>query len=220
MGLLAIGVALTTALSIVHRRDARKFAFAGFIGVLILAAVPAILWAASRRSAGDLESSDHERAAMKEAARMMAADHPLGIGPNQYVVVANIAGYSERAGVAWGGTTRRAPVHDLYYLVLAEMGVLGLAGLLAMFGSVIALGFRALRRHFPDESGELVPGLLASSIILSIHVSYEFAFMDPNIHYLFAISAGLLVAIWARAKLPSRKSGQAKLNRGELFATG
>ena len=69
-----------------------------------------------------------------------------------------------------------------------------------MFGSVIALGFRTLRRPITDEIGELLPGLLTAMIIVSIHISYEFAFMDFMLHYLFAACAGMMVAIAARSR--------------------
>ena len=59
----------------------------------------------------------------------MIADHPLGVGANQYVIVANTGGYSARAGVPWNTDERAAPVHDAYYLVTAELGFLGLFGL-------------------------------------------------------------------------------------------
>jgi O-antigen ligase len=206
LGLFGIGVILTTFLSIRHKPSSRKYAFAGAIAVLLLASAPVMIWAAGRRSEALKESSDAERSAMKAAARMIIADHPFGVGANQYVVVANTGGYSARAGVAWNEDNRAAPVHDTYYLITAEMGFLGLIGLLAILGAFIALGFRALRRHIPDERGELVPGLLATMILVAVHINFEFVFMDFVLHYLFAITAGLLVAVYAQAKSPSRVS--------------
>lgn len=138
---------------------------------------------------------------MKLAARMMAMDYPLGVGANQYVVVANVQGYSQRAGVAWNPGSRAAPVHNAYYLVMAEMGYLGLLGFVGTIVSLILLGIRELRRRgIPGDSGELVPGLLATLIVVSVHISYEWVFMNFVPHYLFAISAGMLVALAARAK--------------------
>src|SRR6185312_5281448 len=98
------------------------------------------------------------------AASMIIADHPFGVGANQYVIIANTGGYSERAGVPWNEANLRAPVHDSYYLVTAELGYLGLAGMLAMLGSFIALGFNLLRRSASEECSVLVPGLLATAI--------------------------------------------------------
>jgi hypothetical protein len=204
LGLFAAGVALTTVLSLQHKKNSRKYAFAGAMALMLLVSAPVMLWASSRRSDAAKESSDAERASMKAAARMIIADHPFGVGANQYVVVANTEGYSARAGVAWNEDNRAAPVHDTYYLITAELGWIGLIGLLAMLTSFIALGVRCLRRHVPGESGELVPGLLATMILVAVHINFEFVFMDFVLHYLFAISAGMLVAVAARAKRAAR----------------
>ena len=205
LGLFALGIILTTVFSMRHKANSRKYAFAGALAVLMLASAPVIVWAASRRTQVEKESSDAERASMKEAARMIIADHPFGVGANQYVIVANTEGYSQRAGVAWNEDNRAAPVHDTYYLITAELGFIGLIGLVTTLASFIALGFMMLRRHLPDERGELVPGLLATMIMVAIHINYEFVFMDFTLHYLFAVSAGMLLAIAAKAKAPAKR---------------
>lgn len=202
LGLFAAGVLLTTFLSIQHKKSSRKYAFAGALALLLLVSTPVMIWASSRRTAEMKESSDAERTAMKAAARMVIADHPFGVGANQYVVVANTGGYSARAGVAWNEDSRAAPVHDTYYLIAAELGFIGLVGLLAILGSFIMLGIKSLRRHLPDDRGELVPGLLATMILVAIHINFEFVFMDFILHYLFAIAAGMLIAVAAGAKRP------------------
>jgi hypothetical protein len=204
LGLFGIGLVLTALLSIRHKPSSRKYAFVGALALLLVASAPVMLWAASRRSATDRASSDAERSAMKSAARMIIADHPFGVGANQYVVVANTGGYSARAGVAWNEDNRAAPVHDTYYLITAEMGFLGLIGLVSILTSFIALGLSCFRKHIPDERGELVPGLLATMVMVAIHINFEFVFMDFILHYLFAITAGLLVAVAAQATSPVR----------------
>jgi O-antigen ligase len=220
MGLFAVGVLLTTMLSIARTSTSRKFAFGGGMSVLLLLSIPAMIWSANRRSEMATEMSDQARTSMKDAAKMMIADHPFGVGANQYVVVSNMGGYAARAGVAWGGTTRAAPVHDTYYLVTAELGFIGLIGLLAMFASAIGLGFASLRRNLTDESSELVPGLLGAIIIVSLHVAYEFAFMEFMLHYLFAISIAILVAVSARAKSPARNAAGVMVRSGPVTAVG
>jgi hypothetical protein len=211
LGLFGIGVILTTLLSIRHKPTSRKYAFAGALAVLLLASAPVMIWAASRRSEEVKASSDAERASMKAAARMIIADHPFGVGANQYVVVANTGGYSARAGVAWNEDNRAAPVHDTYYLITAEMGFLGLIGLISILASFIALGLSCFRRHVPDERGELVPGLLATMVLVAIHINFEFVFMDFILHYLFAITAGMLVAVAAGARSRAKVSVPAQL---------
>jgi O-antigen ligase len=204
LGLFAIGLVLTLVFSLQHGTTPRKIAFGGAALLLLLCSTPVMVWALNHRSAESKESSDIERSAMKSAARMIIADHPFGVGANQYVLVANTGGYSQRAGVAWNYGSRSAPVHDTYYLVTAELGFMGLIGFLGTIVGFIALGWRTLRRRSEDESNELVPGLLATMIVVSVHVSYEWVFMNFIIHYMFAVAAGLLVGVVARSRSPLR----------------
>ena len=114
IGLYAIGLIVTIALSIRLKSTGRKNAIAGAAFLALLMAAPVMMWAIARRSEAARASSDEERSAMVRAARMIIADHPFGVGPNQYLVVANIGGYSSRAGVAWNHANRSAPVHNSY----------------------------------------------------------------------------------------------------------
>lgn len=200
LGLFVIGSALTLMLSVRHRRTSRKMAFAGGATLLLLLCAPVMLWALNQRSEADKQSSNQERASMKLAAKMMIADHPLGVGPNAYVLVANVGGYSQRAGVAWDYGSRSAPVHSAYYLITAEFGFLGLLSFVALLINLLLLGVKMLGRAWPEQTSELVPGLLASMIIVCIHIGFEWVFMDFVMHYLFAICAGLVVALSYRAK--------------------
>ena len=200
LGLFAIGSVLTIFLSIRHRRTSKKFAFAGGAALLLLIATPVMFWALGQRSEQDKISSNEERAAMKLAAKMMITDHPLGVGANQYVLVAISGGYSERAGVPWSAGNRSAPVHSVYYLVTAELGYLGLVGLLSLLTSILLIGFRTLGKPWNDESSEMVPGLVASAIAVCTHMAYEWVFMHFVLHYLFAIDVGLMVALYARSR--------------------
>lgn len=197
LGLFAIGFVLTLVLSIKHGRSSRKYAFGSAAVLLLLIASPVMLWGVHQRSDQSVDASDSERTSMKAAARMIMADHPFGVGANNYVLVANTGGYSQRAGVAWNWANRSAPVHDVYYLVGAETGLLGLTGFVLTIAAFILLGFRNLKRRGDDESNELIPGLLAAMIIVSVHISYEWVFMSFMPHYMFAIAGGMLVGLTA-----------------------
>jgi hypothetical protein len=197
IGLYAAGLLVTTMLSIRHRMTGRKGAIAGAAVVGLLLAVPIMMWAVGKRSEAALASSDEERSAMIRAARMIIADYPLGVGPNQYLLVANIGGYSSRANVAWNASNRAAPVHNTYYLVTAELGFLGLLGLISIFGSVIALGWSSLKRISAGEQADIVAGFTATIIIVCAHLAYEWAFATYYVQYLLAMSIGALVGITA-----------------------
>ena len=206
IGLFGIGVVITTILSIRHKKTSRKSMMAGVAVLLLVLSAPAMMWAVARRSVAARISSDEERSAMTAAARMMIADHPLGVGPNQYLFVANLGGYSERAGVAWNYANRSAPVHNSYLLVWAELGLVGLIGLLTMIFSVVVVGLKAMRRLVWDERSELMIGTLATVIVVSIHIAFEWLFITNYVHYLLAMNAGALVGITASLQRRSAKS--------------
>lgn len=205
LGLFAAGLFLVLILSLRHRMNARKMAFAGAGALMLVAAVPIVSFLGNHRTEKSIESSDREREAMKDAAGMMIADHPFGVGANQYVLVANTAGYSQRAGIPWNFTSRSAPVHDVYYLIAAETGFIGLFGFLAILGSFVYLGLQILGRRTADQVHELIPGLLATMVIASIHISFEWVFMFFVIHYLFAVVAGILIAVATRTSKQTKR---------------
>jgi uncharacterized protein YraI len=62
--------------------------------------------------------------------------------------------------------------------------------------------------------------LLGAIIIVSLHVAYEFAFMEFMLHYLFAISIAILVAVSARAKSPARNAAGVMVRSGPVTAVG
>lgn len=195
LGLVGIGMLLTLAASLWHRSSSRKYAVAGLVLVLLVVATPATVASLDYRTEDAKISSDLERKGMKDAARMIISDHPLGIGANQYVLIANTGGYSERAGVPWNISSRDAPVHNVYYLVSAELGLLGLVGFVALLVTLNLIAFTGMKKYKSDPRSELVPGLAVTLIIVTIHISYEYVFMHFVIHYLFAITAGLLVGL-------------------------
>lgn len=200
LGLYGIGSMLTIFLSVRHRRTGRKMAAAVSAVLLLLIASPFMYSAIERRSDADKASSNEERSSMKLAASMMIADHPLGVGGDQYVLIANTGGYSARAGVPWSTANRSAPVHSTYYLITAEFGFLGLVSFLALLTTFVLMGFRMLGRPWGDETSELVPGLVASMIIVCIHIGFEWVFMHFVLHYLFALTTGILVACSIRSR--------------------
>src|SRR5262249_26959034 len=125
LGLVAAGLALVFSLSAVRRWTSRK-AKGAVLGVAAVAALTpmAISSYEMRFRATPLREEYEERAAFEHAASLILADHPLGVGANNYIVAANSGGYMARAGVAW--TSRSTSVHNGYWLMAAETGYLGL----------------------------------------------------------------------------------------------
>ena len=202
LGLFAVGLALVTLLSMRRKMTARKGAVAAMAGFLVICATPVMLWSVERRSQAELQSSDTERGAFIDAARMIIADHPFGIGANQYVIVANIGGYSDRAGVPWDYADRSAPVHNSYYLVTAELGFLGLFGLISIFASEVWIGLNGLR----DDGGtrsELLVGFIAAAVVLMVHIAFEWVFELATIQFLTAAGFGAIVGLASPARARS-----------------
>lgn len=205
LGLYGLGLLITLILSMRHKMTGRKLT----IGVAALAflavAAPLASMAIERRGAEDVESSNQERHALIEAAELIIADHPFGVGANNYVLVANIGGYSQRAGVSWYHVSRSEPVHNSYLLTLAELGWIGFIGLVGFVGCFIGLGWKALRKLPPGPLSDLFVGILGAIIITAIHSGFEFIPMMFYLHYLIAMDLGLMVGIIAAHMRAKRK---------------
>lgn len=205
IGLMVAGLGVTALFSIWHHRTGRKFAVVGAAFIAVALVSPALYLAVQRRSAEQLEGSNSERELMKSAASMIVSDYPLGAGPNRYVIVANLGGYSEKAGVPWNRDNRAAPVHNSYYLAAAEMGWLGLAALMTLLVAGLSAAVRLLRRAPPGLGGELAAGTAAAMMMIAIHAYYEWIFFAHSSLYFLALTLGLLAGLTARLRRRSRK---------------
>lgn len=204
IGLVGIGLVITVFVSMRYRMSSRKttFAVAALVGFAI--ASPLAYSAIERRPDEVRASSNEERERMQEAASMLIAEHPLGVGANRYVVVANLEGYSARAGVAWNAANRGAPVHNTYYLVTGELGWLGLLGWLSMLAAMLWTCWSTMRRATDPIAGEIAAGATVTFLMVVIHMYFEWITMVMHIHYLAAITLGLVVGLRSRAVQPSR----------------
>jgi O-antigen ligase len=130
----------------------------------------------------------------------------MGVGANQYVVMANMLGYSQRAGVIWSSGSRSANVHNTYLLIAAETGYLGIITYLILLFSGILTALRSawVRPRTPD--GEISLGAAVTLIIVALHCFYEWVFVDWVIQYLFAITLGIVAGISIRQKSVSTLS--------------
>jgi O-antigen ligase len=201
------------------------FAGGGYVALLLLSAIrkwtprkgAVIMWACviaaiatpiansalqQRFAANPLPEGYDERAAFERAAQMISDDHPLGIGANQYVVIANLEGYSDRAGVIWNWGSRQAHVHNTYMLALAETGYAGLAALVLLLGSAIATALRAAWRSKDELDGELLLGFGVTLIVVAAHSLYEWVFVTFHVQYMFGICLGMIAGLTRKATMP------------------
>lgn len=203
IGLLVIGLLMTAIVSCWRQMTRRKAAFATAAIIGLVAVSPLLYLAVERRSDEARAQSNEERGNMLSAASMIISDFPLGVGANQYVVVANVGGYSARAGIAPAYANLSAPVHNTYYLVTAEMGWFGLFSVIALIGAVWTTVAATLRRARSGFEADYAVGLAISFMMVAAHAYFEWITMIYQIHLLFAMNLGLLVAFRARS---ARKS--------------
>ena len=102
LGLGGLGYVTVFAFSALRSWTLRKgmLALVGLIAIGLLA--PLALSSLETRFSNSPTSADYdERGAFENAAAAILSDHPMGIGANNYVVIANTQGYNQRAGVAY-----------------------------------------------------------------------------------------------------------------------
>lgn len=197
VGFVGIGMAILFCLSILRRPTAHKWKMAG-LAVLALAVVtPVVISSFGDRYEvrPDSAGSNEERVAFEAAAKSMWSDHPMGVGANQYIVIANVEGYSERAGVIWNYASRSAPVHNMYLLVAAETGWIGLVTLVMLIGWPVLRGLAFAFRNKADPRGEIVLGASVAILAAALHGLYEWVFVTFYAQYVFAISLGIIAGI-------------------------
>lgn len=196
LGLAGAGFVALLLLSIIRRPTARKSMIVGLGLVGLAVATPLALSSLKDRFTAAPISADYdERAAFERAARMVIADHPMGIGANQYVVVANTQGYSDRAGVIWNFGSRGANVHNAYLLVWAETGFLGLAAFVLMLLAPARTALRTAWRNRKDPRGDLLLGLGVCLTVVTVHCFFEWIFVVYPVEVLFAIDTGIITGL-------------------------
>jgi hypothetical protein len=215
IGLMVAGFVLTTIISYWRHSSSRKATFAATGLLFMIVAIPVLNAAIERRSEAIRSGSSEERERMKAAARMVMADYPLGTGADRFVAVANVGGYRARADVAW--TSAAAPVHNTYYLIAAEMGMLGLVALISFFVAMLSLAIWVIQRLPESFEAEYAAGITVVTVIVAIHAYVEWVPMLYVCHVLLAMNLGILVGL--RAMLTSKKRVQVPLASTRLAQT-
>ena len=194
IGFIAVGVVLVLALSLIRHSTRHKKRMAGFAIVVMIVAAPFLAQSLSKRLAQEYENrSDYdERAAFEHAAELIWQDHPMGIGANNYVVVANTGGYSARAGVTWTTGSRSTSVHNTYLLAAAETGWAGLITFVAMLAAFIIGGWRCAFSNRNDPRGDVALGATVAIAMMAAHAKYEWITMTYPVQYLLGISMGMI----------------------------
>jgi hypothetical protein len=204
IGLDVVGCAALFTLSALRRWTSRKalMGLAGAIVIMVLAPLAVLSFNARFANEPQISTYD-ERNILEKAAGMILSDHPLGIGPNNYVLVANMDGYNAQAGVAW--TSGSAYVHNVYWLIAAESGYFGVFTFLVLLLCPLIAAFRCSRRKRLDYRGDLLLGFGVALMIIYIHSLFEWIFVTFQIQYMFALTTGAIASLcqqlgyWRRA---------------------
>ncbi|MFM9978665.1 MAG: O-antigen ligase family protein [Sphingomonadaceae bacterium] len=193
IGLAGAGYVMLLGLSLLFRPTARKTAIVvGGLVALALAAPLALSSLNARFAVNALDETYNEREAMEATAAAMLSDHPMGVGANHYVIVANAGGYSERGGVNWFWGSRAAHVHNVYMLTAAESGYLGLVAFTLLLCVPMILAYRTAWRFRQDPRSDLMIGYGVALTIVALHNFYEWIFVTYQVQQIFAITVGAI----------------------------
>ncbi len=220
LGLAGIGYVALVLLSAVRKWTPRK-AMILVVGTAVAGALaPLILSSFEQRFSLDaaMVGDYDERAAFIRAAGMIISDHPMGIGANNYVVVANTEGYNSTAGVAAISGSDSANVHNIFLLVTAETGYIGVITFIFMLFQPLIVAFRCGWRNRGDRRGDLLLGLGMSLLIVYIHSNFEWIFITYPAQYMFALEAGLVAGLAEQLGYWRRAQGSIRLGIGGATA--
>lgn len=206
IGLAGSGMVILAILSLMRRPTGRKAGIVAAGALALLVAAPVAYVGLTQRVTTDsFSGSDSERTALIRAAWMIIGDHPMGIGANEYVITANVDGYSARAGVEWGGGSRAAHVHNAYLLNTAELGYLGGGVFIALMVIPVFTVFRFAWSRRTDTRGELALGLAVGLAMAAAHGLFEWIYVSQPILYLHAIGLGLAAGLIRQRRLEARQ---------------
>jgi O-antigen ligase len=197
VGLTALGFAALFLASIMHGWTGRK-ALIALMGAAALAVLaPLAISSFDARFAKEQRltngSTYDERAALESAASRMLSDHPMGVGTNHFVLAANLGGYYTRAGVAW--TSASAHVHNVYWLVAAETGYIGLVAFMILLLRPLLVALSYGWRSHGDKRGELLFGMGVALLTVYLHCLYEWVFITFKVEYVFAAIVGMVAGL-------------------------
>jgi O-antigen ligase len=133
------------------------------IGVITLGALTPFVMASFERRFEIEGVTYDERGAFTKAASMMISDYPWGVGASHYVLVANVDGYNNVAGVAPVFGSSSTNVHNVYLLVAAETGYFGLIAFVLAILAPAVVAFRCAFSNLGDERCPLLIGLGVAS---------------------------------------------------------
>lgn len=187
--------------------------FAGSLVVLGLFFMAADTLSARFLVQQDAVSDIEYRGLYNEEAKMMAADHPFGVG------LGNFSTYSWiKYGPAVGLNEYGTPAHNLWYLTLGELGFPGLLAFIFFWLRFYSIGLPFLFRRRTDLIYAVAASACAASMIGHIQNMLQLSYRQTSIYMLNQILIGMVAAAWyidrntRRAERETRRLSRTKKN--------
>jgi hypothetical protein len=205
LSFLAI-ICLTLMLAVRRKRmSMQTVALVG--GVSCLVSLIVILFGSdmilSRLTTSD-QGSALSRIALAQTALAIIRGHPwLGVGLNNYTIV--LPQYSPIIFASWPMT-----VHNAYLLIMAETGVIGLAGFLTLLAALLFQSLQLSSRASGDLSWAAGVGVLCAFMAMALHSMVDYALLgNILLTTQFWFLAGLASALSQRSSHQQKDSGRA-----------
>ena len=199
----AIGLIITYVLSATSRWSTRKGIVALASLALIGLSFPIIQSIFEQRfeeKGGSFTNPDEERQAFENAAKMMIADYPFGVGANHYVVTVNTQGYSQRAGVIWNTGSRSTNVHNSFLLIQAETGFLGIIAVILLLGTAVTASLTQAFKSRRYAQADLLIGIVGALCAVILHSFYEWMLVTHQAQYVLAVALGMAAGLIQQLK--------------------
>lgn len=192
----AMGAAILLVLSLVRRNVTRKWQIVGMAALACAVAVPMAMGTLSERFGGDsVMAQETERAAFERAAAAMSADHPLGVGANNFVSVNNLQGYAARSGLDWAPALRSKPAHNAFLVSRAETGWAGEIALIILLSGLVWAGLKAGFRMKKVPIFGISLGCASAIFVVALHSMYEYAILTSLVQRILFANAAIISAV-------------------------
>ena len=178
-----------------------------FLAVSVVLLVVVFHQTIANRLMGDDDGSAAGRMPLSAISKTMIVESPLGVGGNNWDLAAAAHAEKTRYRGEWFYF-----VHNKYLLVSAETGWLGLAAYVTFLGTILACGWRAIKRNDRLLS-PLALGLMAGTVGQMIHMSKDVFNGRSQIQMLWLVAA-LIVAICNMAAISDENEAEPSMTRG------
>lgn len=152
-------------------------------------------------------SSEEARVRFEAAARLMLADHPWGVGINQFSYVLAERGYADKIGIP--PVDRDGIVHNIYWLTAAETGYMGFLSYALLLAIPLTLALHGAMRFKKDIRGDVLLGCAGGLIATYIQNKAEWIMRQTVMSYLFFFMLAIIVAMWRQGRDVARRASYA-----------